>query len=142
MLASDDWEIGCSDDEKYEVKLRDNGQWEPDPPQVIEYLERLANSEEGLLSISWVCPGRRPPTPEINEDDIKMEANNDEGKEDEKDDYFDFEIEKGELCLRPSGDVGPRGSAKKKTTSLDAILSNMARHRRMDMLDQDPESQS
>ncbi|BES87679.1 Hypothetical protein NTJ_00483 [Nesidiocoris tenuis] len=140
MSAEENWEIGCSDDENYDIKLRENGKWEPEPGQIADCFERLASSNDGLLNISWVCPGRRPPTPEINEDEIKLEPSNDD-KEDAKDDYFDFEIEKGELCLRPSGDIGPRGSAKKKTTSLDAILSNMARHRRMDMLDQEPETQ-
>lgn len=72
MSETDDWEIGCSDDEKYDVKLRENGKWEPETGQIVELLEKLASSEEGLLNISWVCDGRRPPTPEINEDDMKM----------------------------------------------------------------------
>ncbi|KAK9509027.1 hypothetical protein O3M35_006441 [Rhynocoris fuscipes] len=133
---SDDWEIGCSDDEKYDVKLRD-GKWEPPPEEILRIYEELAKSDDTIIELTWTCPGRRPPTPEQTEEEVK-ESSNVEEKPQEKDEYFDFEIEKGQLCLRPSGDVGPRGSAKKKTTSLDAILSNMARHRRMDMMEEDP----
>ncbi|XP_073996269.1 PTIP binding protein Pa1 [Rhodnius prolixus] len=134
---SDDWEVLCSDDEKYDLKLRENGKWEPPPEEILRIYEELAKSEETILDLSWTCPGRRAPTPEQTEEEVKEKCTV-EDKPQEKDEYFDFEVEKGQLCLRPLGDVGPRGSAKKKTTSLDAILSNMARHRRMDMMDEDP----
>lgn len=133
---TEDWEIACSDDEKYEVNQAESKNWEPPPDQIIKLYEEL-NKRQGYFELSWKCPGRRPPTPEKTE--VHSEENTVvECKSEEKDEYFDFEVEKGQLMLRPSGEVGPRGSAKKKTTSLDAILSNMARHRRMDMMEEDP----
>lgn len=49
---------------------------------------------------------------------------------------FDFQEEMSHLNLavRPAGDNTPKGSAKKKTTTFDAVLSNMARHRKLNML--------
>lgn len=49
---------------------------------------------------------------------------------------FDFQEEMSHLNLavRPTGDNTPKGSAKKKTTTFDAILSNMARHRKLNMI--------
>jgi len=49
---------------------------------------------------------------------------------------FDFQEEMSQLNLavRPTSDNTPKGSAKKKTTTFDAILSNMARHRKLNMI--------
>ncbi|XP_014255476.1 PAXIP1-associated glutamate-rich protein 1-like [Cimex lectularius] len=138
MSENDDWELACSDEEKYEVKLHGR-KWQPPVERIVELFEKLSGSDEGLLPISWTCPGRRPPTPEAKEEDAGQDEEEEGDKPQEKDTYLDFEDENAKLCLRPAGDVGPRGSAKKKTTSLDAILSNMARHRRMDMMDEDPD---
>lgn len=134
---SEEWEIACSDDEKYEVKQVDSGKWEPPPELIIKYYDEL-NSGQKYFELNWKCPGRRPPTPEKTDEQKDNENTVSETKSEEKDEYFDFEVDKGPASLRPSGEVGPRGSAKKKTTSLDAILSNMARHRRMDMMEEDP----
>ena len=136
-MMSEDWEIACSDDEKYEIKQVELGKWEPSPELILKYYEEL-NSGQGYFELNWKCPGRRPPTPEKNEEQTENDNTVVEQKTEIKDEYFDFEVEKGQLSLRPSGEVGPRGSAKKKTTSLDAILFNMARHRRMDMMEEDP----
>lgn len=134
---SDDWEIVCSDDEKYDVKKRDGNKWEPSPEQMLKLYEEL-DKGPGYFELNWKCPGRRSPTPEKIEEQSESESTNIDDKNDEKDYNFDFEIEKGQLRLRPSGESGPRLSAKKKTTSLDAIISNMERYRRLDMMEEDP----
>jgi PAXIP1-associated protein 1 len=36
---------------------------------------------------------------------------------------------------RRTGEGGPKGSAKKKTTSLDGILSNIRRHRKLEEME-------
>lgn len=132
---SEDWEIGCSDDERYGMMLTQDNKWQPPPEIILSLYEKLDRNEP--VELEWKCPGRREPTPDVTEEP-EEEEKEDEVKLQIKDEYSDFEVEKGQLKLRPSGDVGPRGSAKKKTTSLDAILSNMERHRRMDMMEQDP----
>lgn len=51
---------------------------------------------------------------------------------------FDFEEDTSHMNLnRMDGKKELKGSAKKKTTSLNAVLSNMARHQKLDnMLDE------
>lgn len=139
--VEDDYVLGCSDEEKY--GLRDSmDDWEPSPEEIIELYEQI--DREKILELEWQCPGRRPPTPlNISDGQNNQDENLSEIKEEENTD-FDFKDEMSQLRLnvRPTGEyVGPRGSAKKKTTSLDAILSNMARHRKLDMMDQNEDEQ-
>lgn len=134
----DDVEIDCSDDEKYDIKLRDNGEWEPEPSVIVELYNRMES--DGFIELEWQCPGRRPPTPQSSSDnkDNTDEKTTEVVEEDDKSDFeFRDEMSQLRLSVRPAENVGPRGSAKKKTTSLDAILSNMVRHRKLDMMEQD-----
>lgn len=136
--ALGDAEIDCSDDEKYDIKLRDNGDWEPEPSVIADLYCQM--EIEGYIELEWQCPGRRPPTPQSSNDNKEYtDDRTNEIKEEEDKSDFDFKDEMSQLRLsvRPAENVGPRGSAKKKTTSLDAILSNMARHRKLDMMEQD-----
>lgn len=139
--SDDGFILGCSDEEKYGLKdCMDD--WEPSPEEIVELYEQIAR--EKILELEWQCPGRRPPTP-LNSLDSQnsQDENSSEIKEEENTD-FDFKDEMSQLRLsvRPTGEhLGPRGSAKKKTTSLDAILSNMARHRKLDMMDQTEDEQ-
>ena len=50
---------------------------------------------------------------------------------------FDFmdEMSSPKFTPRRTGEGGPKGSAKKKTTSLDGILSNMRRHRELEKME-------
>lgn len=136
-----DWEIGCSDEEAFELTDEKTARnWEPSPEEIVELFDKLDKGE--ILQLDWQCPGRRPPTPDDAND--SQNNNHDEASElkhEEKSD-FDFEDDMAQLRLsvRKSGNVEPRGSAKKKTTSLDAILSNMARHRKLDMMEDDDEN--
>lgn len=52
---------------------------------------------------------------------------------------FDFQEEMSHLNLavRPTGDCTPKGSAKKKTTTFHAVLSNFVRHRKQNMITDD-----
>lgn len=137
----DDLILGCSDEEKYGLK-DSMDDWEPSPEEIIELYEQI--EREKVLELEWQCPGRRPPTPLSMTD---SHNNDDEDSSDEREEEntdFDFKDEMSQLRLnvRPAGEhIGPRGSAKKKTTSLDAILSNMARHRKLDMMDQSEDDQ-
>lgn len=136
--TEDEFEIDCSDDEKYDIKLKDNGEWEPEPKVIAELYCQLEN--DGYIELEWQCPGRRPPTPQYlndNKDNFDDKAHDVKEEEDKSDFEFKDEMSQLRLSVRPAENVGPRGSAKKKTTSLDAILSNMARHRKLDMMEED-----
>ncbi|XP_075211716.1 PTIP binding protein Pa1 [Lycorma delicatula] len=136
--TDEEFEIGCSDDEKYDIKLRDNGEWEPEPSVIADLYFQLES--DGYIELEWQCPGRRPPTPQSLNDskDNSNDKIHDVKEEEDKSDFeFKDEMSQLRLSVRPAENVGPRGSAKKKTTSLDAILSNMARHRKLDMMEQD-----
>lgn len=135
-----EFELECSDDE---LKNTDGNIWEPSPEEIVQLLEAV--DRDKVLELEWTTPGRRPPTPTIKPDAFGETEMENERHAEEKSD-FDFQDEMSNLkisakAIRPAGsDSGPRGSAKKKTpTSLDAILSNMARHRKLDMMEDDDE---
>lgn len=95
----------------------------------------------GWLELDWKCPGRRPPTPPDEANKVEEE---DAPADDGKDLAFDFEDEftsSGTFNTpqqrRPLGGT-LKGSARKKTTSLDGVLSNMRRHKEIeDNMEQD-----
>lgn len=139
--ADEDFEMEHSDEEMRPV---DGKEWEPSPQEIAELLRKI--EKDKFLELEWTTPGRRPPTPAVTYDtgtfdDVdKSVIRTREEKSD-----FEFQDEMANLklsskAIRPAGaDSGPKGSAKKKTTSLDAILSNMARHRKLDMMEDDDE---
>lgn len=131
----EDFELTCSDEE---MSIKDGVDWEPKPEEIIELFEVLDSNK--ILPLDWECPERRPLTPVDNFDQKYADDGNAEELIDQS--GFDFEDESSpmKIPVRPVGsDAGPRGSAKKKTTNLDDILSNMARHRKLDMMEDDIE---
>ncbi|KAK9885784.1 hypothetical protein WA026_013653 [Henosepilachna vigintioctopunctata] len=116
---SEDWNIECSDDEFKGIK----GTWEP-PAETIDRLYNILDKGE-ILELKWKCPGYRMPSPEIKE---QNEDNHSEEVDNKSD--FDFMDEMGapKLKIRNKGEESLKGSAKKKTTSLDGVLNNMRRH--------------
>lgn len=123
-MDEDDWYVECSDEEVTVKK----GVYEP-PPEVIEKLYDMLDN--GIMpELKWQSPGYRPPTPTNLPTTPTKEEN---AASDEKSD-FDFmdEMNTPRLPVRRDGEAGPKGSAKKKTTSLDGVLSNMRRHWRLD----------
>lgn len=132
----EDWNEECSDEES-PIK---SGFFEPPAEEIEKYYNLLDNGE--LPVLKWESPGYRPPTPK---DEPTTPTKEDNIIEDEKSD-FDFmdEMSTPRLPVRRDGDVGLKGSAKKKTTSLDGVLSNMRRHWQLDqqMTDSAPEESS
>jgi len=112
----------------------------PDPATILKLYTEMENGP-GWLELDWKCPGRRPPTPP---DEVGKEEEEDAPADDGKDLAFDFEDEftsSGTFNTpqqrRPLGGA-LKGSARKKTTSLDGVLSNMRRHKEIeDSMDQD-----
>lgn len=110
----------------------------------------------GLLeNLDWKCPGRRPPTPtDLSEEEDSgdekqggvMGAGGDGGRipanRAAAAASMDFEFNTSDEIV-PSGtplaklnndNKELRGSARKKTSDLNSILSNMQRHRRIDQM--------
>ncbi|CAG9856174.1 unnamed protein product [Phyllotreta striolata] len=116
----EDLEIECSDEE-----LKDSKQpWEPRPEEIDRLYTMLENG--GTQELHWKCPGYRSPSPEVTEDP------DDEGESKGPDEPTDFdfmdEVTSPKLKIRNKGEETLKGSAKKKTTSLDGVLNNMRRH--------------
>ncbi|XP_060520277.1 PAXIP1-associated glutamate-rich protein 1 [Cylas formicarius] len=118
-MDDNNWCVECSDEEFKDAK----DPWEPEPAEV-DRLYSLLNKGE-LPELKWKCPGYISPSPATTEEP-KEES---EIKKDEQDD-FDFmdEMTSPKLKIRNKGEETLKGSAKKKTTSLDAVINNMRRH--------------
>ncbi|EFX63770.1 hypothetical protein DAPPUDRAFT_306276 [Daphnia pulex] len=135
-----DWKVDCSDDENYGLTYSSTcQQWIPSPSVVVQLFESYSSEKDcSLMNLDWVCPGRK----EVSSGEIEGDAENEELKTEEKSD-FDFWDEPSATTKPGPARVGPgmgvnkqpRGSAKKKTTSLDGILSSMRRHRKLDQLE-------
>lgn len=119
-LDDSDWEIECSDDEFKDCK----GPWEPQPEEIDRLYTILENGQ--TLELQWKCPGYRSPSPEIKEQPEELN----DLKEPEEQSDFDFmdEMMSPKLKIRNKGEETLKGSAKKKTTSLDGVINNMRRH--------------
>lgn len=151
-LDDPDWYVACSDEEVYTETGLPKGKlgtaWRPKSEDVVTMFERI--QREGTLPLRWVCPGRRPPTPQPLGDDDEYETDDDSDDEKnahgtnvatpsahEKNDDFDFDVDDSSATpkltpRRPLGQRELKGSARKKTTSFNNVLSNMKRHRQMD----------
>ncbi|KAJ8926552.1 hypothetical protein NQ314_021068 [Rhamnusium bicolor] len=116
----EDWDIECSDEEYKDCK----GPWEPKPEEIDRLYTMLENGE--TQELHWKCPGYRSPSPETTEE---PEQDTD-SKEPEEQSDFDFmdELTSPKLKIRNRGEETLKGSAKKKTASLDGVINNMRRH--------------
>ena len=118
--------------------------WTPDPATILRLYKEMEEGP-GWLELDWKCPGRRPPSPPEDQD---QEEEEEQAPDDSKDLAFDFE---DEFASTPSmstpGQRRPpggalKGSARKKTTSLDGVLSNMRRHKLEEDNMQNPEKET
>lgn len=136
--SGDDWSIACSDDELTKAGVLDGDRWAPDPAD----LEALYNTIEktGTLQLEWKCPGRRLPSPAAQRDDNIQESPSSNSTPEKSN--FDFKDEMSSLRLRVrrEGEDTLRGSAKKKTSSFDGILSNMMRHQKLQQMERDADN--
>ena len=126
--------IHCREIKK--LNMTSTAPWMPPPDRIIELYEKLAAEADAgrpaVLELQWKCPGRRPPPQDQDEQQEAEEE--EEAKPETKTNHMDFEDEEDEAVpfatpTRGRTPGGPKGSARKKTTSLDNVLSNMRRHR-------------
>jgi len=114
------WQVECSDDEIKDPR----DPWEPEPEEIDRIYSLLTKGE--LPELKWKCPGYRTPSPELTEE---PKEENDNTKEEQDDFDFMDEMTSPKLkIIRHKGAETLKGSAKKKTTSLDGVINNMRRH--------------
>ncbi|XP_013187949.1 PAXIP1-associated glutamate-rich protein 1 [Amyelois transitella] len=132
-LQGDDWELACSDDELSKTGVFIGKNWMPDPAELEELYNSIGKS--GSLNLEWKCPGRRAPTPVPVSNANQPEMPASPAREEKSDFDFMDEVNSLSLRVRRDGEDTLRGSAKKKTTSFDGILSNMIRHKRIEQME-------
>ncbi|KAF0292644.1 hypothetical protein FJT64_009388 [Amphibalanus amphitrite] len=122
-----EWSIECSDDERFADWTVEEG--EPVPPlDAVQTLYSAVESGE-TPELVWRCLGRR-----------QMDAEQPSEDEDEPvqlPDMSDFDFGADDVSQpvktpRRQPGAAPRGSAKKKSTSLDKILKSMKRTRELE----------
>jgi hypothetical protein len=139
---NEDWYVACSDEEVYTKPRYVKGKmetWAPEPKEMIELLESIDKTSGESVPLEWNC-NRRPPTPSTESEysDSDDEAARLEAAKAAKD--FDFDADEdmnttptmSRKSLPGSAQRELKGSARKKTTDLKSILSNIQRHRKID----------
>lgn len=132
-LQGDDWELACSDDELSKSGVFIGKNWMPDPNELEELYKSFEKS--GTLNLEWKCPGRRAPSPVPVSKENQADVPTSPIREEKSDFDFMDEVSSLRLRVRREGEDTLRGSAKKKTTSFDGILSNLIRHKRIEQLE-------
>ncbi|CAG9783375.1 unnamed protein product [Diatraea saccharalis] len=132
-LIGDDWSLPCSDDELSKTGIFIGKSWIPDPNELEELYKSIEKS--GTLNLEWKCPGRRAPSPIPISKENQPELPISPIREEKSDFDFMDEVSSLRLRVRREGEDTLRGSAKKKTTSFDGILSNMIRHKRIEQME-------
>eukprot|EP00057_Strongylocentrotus_purpuratus_P035134 XP_797831.3 PREDICTED: proteoglycan 4 isoform X1 [Strongylocentrotus purpuratus] len=153
----DDWDIPATDDEeedeenqaadgieKKKRKVVKRGYWEPPIDVIVDLYKKL--DQDGILELSWKCPGRRPPSEEGDKEEEKeeMEDVQDEEameisqEEDPTEFDFDMDIELDSSVqkkMTPRRNIGggqAQGSGKKRVARMDKVLNDIFRHRKID----------
>ena len=162
--------LECSDEEVYKETGAKKGDlvrgWRPKRAEdVVRLSEAVLASPDGIIPLSWQCPGKRPCTPNEDEeyetDDEETggksasgasaaggadanQAESDSADKDAAAAAMDFDFDADDDAIKPGAGTPTRialhpgqqrelkGSARKKTTDFNSILSNMRRHKQMD----------
>jgi PAXIP1-associated protein 1 len=126
-VDDDDWSVACSDDEKYTIT----------PQDMRELFEKMARNER--LELEWKCPGRRPPTPERQEENMEVGVEQEQEVVSEQKTVpaaFDFSEPSSEVNtvtpMRTPGSTKTPRSNQKRVARLDKIMDDMIRHRKLD----------
>ena len=161
--------LECSDEEVYKETGAKKGDlvrgWRPKRAEdVVRLSEAVLASPDGIIPLSWQCPGKRPCTPnedeeyETDDEDTggksasgasaagadANQAESDSADKDAAAAAMDFDFDADDDAIKPGAGTPTRialhpgqqrelkGSARKKTTDFNSILSNMRRHKQMD----------
>ena len=140
-----DWFAQCSDEEVYKKGNFVKGQmsnWEPDPKEMVEILNAIDKGGPESIRLDWTCTGRRPLTPSTESE--HSDSGDETAKEAAKSAMdFDFDADEdlnttptlaaSRKTLPGSAQRELKGSARKRTTDYKSILSNIERHRKLDV---------
>lgn len=132
-LQGEDWDLPCSDDELTKQGTNIGKSWTLDPDELEELYNNI--DKKGTLNLEWKCSGRRAPSPVLEVKENKPEVPESPVRVEKSDFDFMDEVSSLRLRVRREGEDTLRGSAKKKTTSFDGILSNMIRHKRIEQME-------
>ncbi|KAK2161558.1 hypothetical protein NP493_1576g00018 [Ridgeia piscesae] len=133
-----EWLAECSDEELYNYS-GEKGVWQLSPPEILSLYEKLAKGE--TLELEWKCGERRSPSPEqvpvVEEVVPVVEEKPEEVKVSVPE--FDFdEVKEEERIITPRRTPGsskaPR-SAQRRVASMDKIMGDILRRRKMDNKD-------
>jgi PAXIP1-associated protein 1 len=121
--------------------------WRPAPDRIIALHEAMADrTGPAVIELLWKNPGRRPLVgPQEAVQEVEEEA-----KPESSTNHMDFDMDDEDESVgafsTPTRGRTPgqnlKGSARKKTTSLDNVLSNMRRHRIEEKEYTEPEKKS
>ncbi|KAJ8959402.1 hypothetical protein NQ318_022090 [Aromia moschata] len=111
----EEWDIECSDEEYKNCK----GPWSPRPEEIDQLYTMLEKGE--MQDLHWKCPVADCTSPQLRKS---------KNRKPEEQSDFDFmgEVTSLKLKIRNKGEETLKGSAKKKTASLDGVINNMRRH--------------
>ncbi|XP_041453798.1 uncharacterized protein LOC121406991, partial [Lytechinus variegatus] len=151
----DDWDIPASDEEeddgesqtdgseKKKRKIVKRGYWEPPIDVIVDLYNKL--DKDGILELSWKCPGRRPPSEEGDKEEEKEQLEDIQDEEameisqEEDPTEFDFdmdvELDSSVQKMTPRRNIGggqAQGSGKKRVARMDKVLNDIFRHRKID----------
>ncbi|XP_063962804.1 uncharacterized protein LOC129255052 [Lytechinus pictus] len=151
----DDWDISASDEEeddgesqtdgleKKKRKIVKRGYWEPPIDVIVDLYKKL--DKDGILELSWKCPGRRPPSEEGDKEEEKEQLEDVQDEEameisqEEDPTEFDFdmdvELDSSVQKMTPRRNIGggqAQGSGKKRVARMDKVLNDIFRHRKID----------
>ncbi|KAI8429390.1 hypothetical protein MSG28_000033 [Choristoneura fumiferana] len=132
-LKGDDWDLACSDEELENCGTTIGKTWTLEPNELEELYNNI--DKNGSVALEWKCPGRRAPSPVPVAKENKVEVPVSPVREEKSDFDFMDEMSSLRLRVRREGEDTLRGSAKKKTTSFDGILSNLIRHKRIEQME-------
>ena len=141
-----DWYIECSDEEEYSKRGYEKGkmhEWEPEPQKMVEVLENYEKNGIEGMTLEWTCPAKRPLTPSTESEYSDSE---DEDSKNEAKASMDFDFDNEDLTdlkstptlassrktLSGSAKHELTGSARKRTTNYNSVLSKMQRERKTD----------
>lgn len=130
-MEQDGFLVECSDEEVEKEFSKTAYGYEPSVGEVLRLYEALGR--DGSLGLGWRWElGRRLPTPSQSDSHSEKEE-----EESEKVDTSGFDFDDDTPSVRPTprrtpGSAGPKGSAKKKTTSFANVIANVRRHKKLE----------
>ncbi|CAL1544487.1 unnamed protein product, partial [Lymnaea stagnalis] len=130
------WRIEEPNEAKFN-QSNEKGLWEPKPEDILAVVEKLEQCNGGPIPLKWVCPGRKPPEKQDQQDDQAgdgMDVDGEDSKEEELRapemsafDFDEFQSDvKAKLTPRAtSGGLGRTPRPEKRVAKMDNIMDSL-----------------